>query len=381
MSVPAAARMEASGVLRSCETESSSADLSASLRRETSAVMASRCSRARWIAPPIWSAAAARTCVSPRSGSPSSRGRSTQITPSGSLSTVMATRYAVSLRSRAAVLATGPGVWTRTHSAGSSPGRRRRTTCTGGATGGDAVSAVSAATVSPTLIQTRVARVCDRRISAIGPDAETGSRWPASVKLMLNIASASRSTLEGGDRPFAFTSSQTTDHDADDQQEEQVQPFRWVPNREGVQRLGEEEVVGQERPDSRCDRRSGAARDRDRDDREQEGGGAVSKPTTRSSVATTIAPKARAASTASKSGTYLRARRSTRRPTRRSRRLDRPAPSPAGGTAGAGAAGGDGRPCGAGHRPPPRTIRRASRVARRNCVRWCRGRMWLGSPS
>ena len=47
MSVPAAARIDASGVRRSCDTESSRADLSASLRRDTSAVVASRLSRSR----------------------------------------------------------------------------------------------------------------------------------------------------------------------------------------------------------------------------------------------------------------------------------------------------------------------------------------------
>ena len=75
MSVPAAARMDASGVRRSWETESSNADLIASLRREISAVVASRRSRSRSSDPPIWSAAAAITRVSPASGSPSSRGR------------------------------------------------------------------------------------------------------------------------------------------------------------------------------------------------------------------------------------------------------------------------------------------------------------------
>ena len=69
-SVPAAARIVASGVRRSCDTDCSSADLSASLWRAISAAWASAASRSCASAWPTWSAAADRRRVAVRSGSP-----------------------------------------------------------------------------------------------------------------------------------------------------------------------------------------------------------------------------------------------------------------------------------------------------------------------
>ena len=72
-SVPAAARIVASGVRRSCETDCSRADLSASLWRAISAACDSAARRSWASAWPIWSAAAASSRVSVRSGSPVAR--------------------------------------------------------------------------------------------------------------------------------------------------------------------------------------------------------------------------------------------------------------------------------------------------------------------
>ena len=66
--LPAAARIEASGVRRSCETESSRAVFSASLWRASSALVASARRRSCSTAWPIWSAAAASMRVSARDG-------------------------------------------------------------------------------------------------------------------------------------------------------------------------------------------------------------------------------------------------------------------------------------------------------------------------
>ena len=119
-SVPAAARIVASGVRRSCDTDWSSADLRASLWRAISAACASAASRSWASAWPIWSAAAASSRVSVRSGSPDRASRSAQIEPSGCRRPRCGRgRPRGRRRPRALRLA---GWWTRTHCAGSSPG-------------------------------------------------------------------------------------------------------------------------------------------------------------------------------------------------------------------------------------------------------------------
>ena len=177
MSVPAAARIDASGVRRSCDTESRRADLSASLRREISALVASRWSRSRSSAPPIWSAAAANTRFSPSSGSPSATrsdrpdgaeglATSSDRDPEGALRALLRGRLCASRR----VDPDPFGRVRRPAGGGASNGPRG---CPGS---GLPAEAVSAATASPTTTHTRVARSSSRSIRAIGARAAAGSR-------------------------------------------------------------------------------------------------------------------------------------------------------------------------------------------------------------
>ncbi len=96
--LPAAARIVASGVRRSCETESRSAVLRASLSRAISAVVASRASLSRATAWPSWSAAADRILVSARSGSGRPRVRAAHSDPRLSPATSTRIRWSATRR-------------------------------------------------------------------------------------------------------------------------------------------------------------------------------------------------------------------------------------------------------------------------------------------
>ena len=149
-SVPAAARIVASGVRRSCDTDWSRADLSASLWRAISAACASAASRSWAIAWPIWSAAAESSRVSVRSGSAAPAGRERPDRaerPAAGLDpdAVEPSRRRPGRRVRL-------GAWTRTQRAGSSPGIRRSTRCRP-AVDGRGPDAVSATTRSAALVR------------------------------------------------------------------------------------------------------------------------------------------------------------------------------------------------------------------------------------
>ena len=134
-------------------------------------------------------------------------------------------------------------------------------------------------------------------------------------------------------------------------------------DRERVVRLDEEEVVEQERPSAVTIAGTRAAQHRHGDDREQERRRAVVEP-----------------------GDLLEDGDDERTKRQRDEDDERIRPGPANPTpesvgstevvAGSGAL----QRRRAGHRQPPRTIRRASRLTRMNSVKWRHGRMWLGSP-
>ena len=161
---PAAARIVASGVRRSWDTDWRSADLRASLCRATSAACDSAARRSWASAWPTWSAAAAYNRVSVRSGSPRRRSRRAQIEPYA--------RPPDSIRARKASCpppprADAPGRWTRTQPAGSSLEARPRTLTTEGRAGrvSPPLSAAtrSDASSAPSATHTRAARVSSRQ--------------------------------------------------------------------------------------------------------------------------------------------------------------------------------------------------------------------------
>ena len=125
-SVPAAARIVASGVRRSCETDWRSADFSSSLWRAISAARDSAASRSWASACPTWSAAAASSRVSVSSGSPPDGLVSAQIEPKHARRPPRSARGRPRCRALARAARDWVGWWMRTHCAGSSPGMRRR---------------------------------------------------------------------------------------------------------------------------------------------------------------------------------------------------------------------------------------------------------------
>ncbi len=175
MRLPAAARIDASGVRRSCETESSRADFAASLLRAISAPVASVARRSRSNAWPTWSAAAARTRVWPRPGGPALRRRTTQIEPRAPTPAVIGIRKHGSRGSCTAAVVRR-GSWTRTHPIDSSPGRRCRSSYDAAILGGSAAplsaSTRSCPTSGPSPTQARVASTSERRISTSAGSAE-----------------------------------------------------------------------------------------------------------------------------------------------------------------------------------------------------------------
>ena len=235
MSVPAAARIEASGVRRSCETESSSADLSASLRREISADVASRgVGRAR---------ATRRSGRRPRrgpglaaSGSPSSRGRTAQMAP----------------RARRRVAIGDPIGGARV---GAALGLRR---CAVGGVHADPFGRLVARLtaqhgVRPPVRRAPVARraigVGRDRSPTIDPDArraESRSRQHRGrsserrrrdrVRLGEREADTEQRprlalAFDRRHGPVALPAGQPADHDADDEQQDEVQPLARVVDR------------------------------------------------------------------------------------------------------------------------------------------------------
>ena len=174
--LPAAARMVASGVRRSCETESSRAVLRASPRRAISALVRSRPARSRTIAWPSWSAAAERMRVSARSGSRSSRARRAQTEPSASPDASTRTRWTVARSALRRTMAVATCI--RTQRAGSLPGERCSTTCHAG-TGSGCPGAVSAIVFSSVGVAPRpnhmrsIAAAAANRSSTMGAASST----------------------------------------------------------------------------------------------------------------------------------------------------------------------------------------------------------------
>ena len=126
---------------------------------------------------------------------------------------------------------------------------------------------------SPTTIQTRVR--ADLVADHPGDRRERGGlvalarEGEADVEQGEGLALA----LDGGHRPVAFATGEPADDDADDEEQEQVQPLRRIADRQRVDRLDEQEVVGEERADRGRDRGTGPAQDGDRDHGQQERGG------------------------------------------------------------------------------------------------------------
>ena len=83
---------------------------------------------------------------------------------------------------------------------------------------------------------------------------DSGCRF-AGRKLPTDLEQRTRLALSGpGDLgPRPLERDELTNHDPDEKKENEVQPFAWVGNREGVQREHEEEVVEQERRDGSDD--------------------------------------------------------------------------------------------------------------------------------
>ena len=177
-----------------CETDWSSADFKASLWRATSAERVASATRSRARACPIWSAAAARSRVSVRSGSPASRARSAQTEPRGSPLASIRTWYE---SSPLPLLGPGAGRCTRTHLAGASPGMRCSTRIRVGTGLLDAedVSAVvrSPPASGPRATRTRSMRVRSRSRSTILARAARVDSLVASTRLTAYSAVASRS--------------------------------------------------------------------------------------------------------------------------------------------------------------------------------------------
>ena len=170
--------MVASGVRRSCETDWSSADFSASLWRAISAACDSAASRSWASAWPIWSAAAASSRVSVRSGSPPPRSRSAQIEPSTRAGRLDPDAVRLDARARARrarlrrLVDADPFAPARRRASGAG-----RWTAPGGADAGPLpVSAAtrSLASSAPSAIQTRSRRSRRRRRSRDGREDRIG---------------------------------------------------------------------------------------------------------------------------------------------------------------------------------------------------------------
>ena len=124
----------------------------------------------------------------------------------------------------------------------------------------------------PTVIQTRVMPVSiaelrrDRRqrVERVAPVRQR----EADREQRLRLAFAG----ERGLGPLPLPTGQPTDDDPDQQEEQEIQPFTRVPDREREDRLDEQEVVEQERRDGGHDRRGRPERDRHTDHGQQVGG-------------------------------------------------------------------------------------------------------------
>ena len=77
--------------------------------------------------------------------------------------------------------------------------------------------------------------------------------------------------LDRGSGAVTLPPRELADDDPDEEQQQEVEPFARVANGEGVPRLDEQEVVGEEGPDGGRDRRPRPGDDGDGDDREQVG--------------------------------------------------------------------------------------------------------------
>ena len=121
--------MLASGVWRSCETASSSADFNASLCRAISVSVAARCNSSRRSASASWSAASASSRVDSRVGSGAPGGSSARSQPSVWSSASIRIRRSVPVAVAACPAPGEVASCARAHLAGRSPGRpdeRRR---------------------------------------------------------------------------------------------------------------------------------------------------------------------------------------------------------------------------------------------------------------
>ena len=258
-SVPAAARIPASGVRRSCETESTSALLSAASRRATSAARAWRRSRSRPSATPTCAAASARRRVCARVGSGCSGRRVAHSAPMASPSASRRTLYRCSPAGRGtASIAAGPGA-VRPH-----PGRLA-------AVGHQDLDHRRRGRDRP------VARVGERPLGAAllddAPDAvHAGARDQApgdgrERRVRVVRRERARDRVErrglggaglGLRRPVRADTREPPDDEGDEQEQHEVEPLGRVRDDEREPRLGEQEVVDDERRDRGDDAGRGA---------------------------------------------------------------------------------------------------------------------------
>jgi hypothetical protein len=192
--LPAVARIAASGVRRSCETESSRADLRASPWRATSAAVASAANRSRTTDWPSWSAAAARSRLWDRPGNGSPRVRVAHTEPVVSTPAWIGTRKTATASSRARDRS-GDGSWLRAHagwpSAEVSWRIQRDETVGRGSVGELSATTCSSWIDGPSPTQTRAISASRARRAAMSGAASRADAALAMPRLMANIARAS----------------------------------------------------------------------------------------------------------------------------------------------------------------------------------------------
>ncbi len=285
--LPAAARIDASGVRRSWETDSRRAVLRASLRRAISASRASSARRSCSSAWATWSAADASSRVSLAEGRPRARRRVAQSEPSARPPASSVTRR-TDWRCRAASCSAEPSpatgaprarrivaVWIVCQRAGASPGVRRRQQVARRARQGAVGRRVGqparplaggrrGLAGEPGSVESS-GRADDRR----DPGERVGRRGPGG-QLAADVEHRAGFALAGPGvvRARPELRCQLADEEADHEEQGEVEPLARVVDGERVDGLDEEVVVGQERSDCR-DHRAGAPGD-ERDDRDRE---------------------------------------------------------------------------------------------------------------
>ena len=251
---PAVARMLASGVRRSCETESSRALLSASLRRATSALVASPRSRSRRSPSASWSAASDRRRVASGSGGAEPAGLTAQSDPKAlppvsirdpdEIATRVVWRRS-RLRLGERLVGADPArrlVAGRSHERGHDRGRRRRP----GARVGQDPLPRAAIEHDPDPLEAGIAgepfddRAGDR-LGALGRRQEAADGELAGRLDRPAIRLGGTLPTERGE---------AADGEGDDEDEHEVEQLARVGDREREARLGEQQVVDEERRDA-----------------------------------------------------------------------------------------------------------------------------------